>query len=820
MVAGARLMVAVALLLGSAVSVLAASDADGQKEAGAPSPPSAPVMSSEQVLQQLEEAGPDVKKIAAVIASAKDAGLPEEEMEVARRAAQRAILGDYSKNTKAKELAAQRLKQTLTDRGATAADKRRALDAAERQGVNSQNHYLFAEYVRQVEVAEDAELRAEHDRQLELQLEAGRTFSDWAHDVLQGVGSKSRDLLIASAVPALCVACVAVWRTCNKPSAASLERELLAAEAKELAQKSKRGSSKAAVRLAKMPWPPRTVILCEPDWCALCLPQAVAARRREARKMPSVQSSKTTRPDSSSSEKWAPRSQPDKQQENVQLPVGELLDEGAFQVVQKPQKKLAHRKRSGGSADASSSGAASSTKGTEAVSKGNGTGRQQSAKSVRSSRTPAPAAATVSAPGKPRQGGKNPNGSDKGRGSSVTANSGNTSAGRKIDVGVGKRSSTSREAHAAAGSKARAGTEAVVRKRGTVTGQGGKRRSDKHQAREQGAAATPVVVKNAWFKNVPAPASAPAPAPAPAPAVAVAKPKPMKKPVTAIASEPVPNSAPAPAPEPEPSPEPTAASSPLAAAKSKVAGWLPTVWSVGSTEAKTDSDDGDENDSLSYGSGGSTMPSPVPRLAFAGLPPPRIQLAGRADESPASAASIRFGDSPGSSAAASGIKFGGFPSPMGSQKQTVLEKDADSDDNWRASSQPQTSPASAAAAAAAKNFGGWGEPSSSGGSGSATRGSRRSPTGDGSSFSRSRSPTAGDAADSSVTGGRPPLSKGKSASHMDPYSLDLPISWSHRSTATQSANQTVTTSDYGRSLCRRCLNATPPTQPLAMNLGN
>eukprot|EP01043_Picozoa_sp_COSAG02_P028036 COSAG02_NODE_1681_length_11351_cov_20.077320_8_plen_290_part_00 len=193
-------------------------------------------------------------QIAAVIASAKDAGLPDDEMETVRRAAQRAILGDYSKNTKTKELAVKHLKETLTNSEATAADKRRALDAAERQGVNSQNHYLFAEYVRQVEVAEEQE---EHDRQLMLELAEGRTFSDWVHDVVEGSGVTARDFLIASVVPTVCLACLAVCRICNKPSAASLERELLAAEAKELAQKSKRGNSKAAVRLAQMPRPPR-----------------------------------------------------------------------------------------------------------------------------------------------------------------------------------------------------------------------------------------------------------------------------------------------------------------------------------------------------------------------------------------------------------------------------------------------------------------------------------------------------------------------------------------------------------------------------------
>ncbi len=234
--AGAWVMVAVALV-GSAVSAVAS---DGGQVAG-------PVISTEEVLEQLEQAGSDVKKIAAVIASAKDAGLPEEEMEIARRAAQRAILGDYSKNTKTKELAVQHLKETLTNHGATAADKRRALDAAERQGVNSQNHYLFAEYVRQVEAAEE---QAADARQLVLELEAGRSFSDWVHDVVEGNGVKARDFLIASVVPAVCLACLAVWRICNKPSAASLERELLAAEAKELAQKSKLENSKAAVRLA------------------------------------------------------------------------------------------------------------------------------------------------------------------------------------------------------------------------------------------------------------------------------------------------------------------------------------------------------------------------------------------------------------------------------------------------------------------------------------------------------------------------------------------------------------------------------------------
>lgn len=234
-------MVLVLLLL-AGVGCAAGAQPDSELEAE-----NVPMMSSEQVLEQLERAGPDVKKIAAVIQSAKEAGLPEAEMEIARRAAQRAILGDYSKNTKSKELAVQNLKQTLTDRKATVADKRRALDEAERQGVNSQNHYLFAEYVRQVE---DAELRAEMDRQNEL--EPTLIFFDWLHAAVEGVGISSRDILVASVVPALCVACLAAWRACSKPSAARLERELLAAEAKEQEQqKSKRGNPKAAVRLAQ-----------------------------------------------------------------------------------------------------------------------------------------------------------------------------------------------------------------------------------------------------------------------------------------------------------------------------------------------------------------------------------------------------------------------------------------------------------------------------------------------------------------------------------------------------------------------------------------
>eukprot|EP01043_Picozoa_sp_COSAG02_P084031 COSAG02_NODE_21935_length_769_cov_9.356716_1_plen_87_part_10 len=85
--AGAWLMVALALV-SSTVSAVAS---DGGQEAV---PRSAPVMSTEHVLKQLEQAGSDVTKIAAVIASAKDAGLPDDEMETVRRAAQRAILGD------------------------------------------------------------------------------------------------------------------------------------------------------------------------------------------------------------------------------------------------------------------------------------------------------------------------------------------------------------------------------------------------------------------------------------------------------------------------------------------------------------------------------------------------------------------------------------------------------------------------------------------------------------------------------------------------------------------------------------------------------
>ena len=506
-------------------------------------------------------------------------------------------------------------------------------------------------------------------------------------------------------------------------------------------------------------------------------PQVGAARRREAGKLQSISSSKSSRVERSTSEKWTPRYETDEQPEYAQPTVGELLDEGAFQVVQRAQRKIAQRKGSGGSADDSSSGAAPSRKQTDPGSKDNGTGRQQNENSIRSF-TPPVGTVTVPRADK-RQAGNTPNDGDKGHSSPATTNGGGrASAGRKQDVGVGKRSSEPREMHAAAGSKGKEGKEAVLRRRATDAEHGRKRRTGKNHAQGEGAAAGPVVVKNAWFKNVPAPGSTPSPAPAPV----VAKPKAMLKPARSPASEPVPN--PAPTLAPEPSQEPNHAPSALAAAKSKVTGWLPTVWSVGSTDAKTDSDEDDENASPSYGSGVNNMPSPVPRLAFAGLPPPRIQLGGRADDSPASAsaASIRFGDSPGSSAAAAGIRFGAFPSPMGSQKQTGLEKGADSDDDWRASSQPQTSPASAAAAAAAKMFGGWGEPSSSsGGAGSATRGSRRSPTaGDSSSFSgrskpsaeRSRSPAEGVVVDSSATAARPPLPTGQSFSHTDTVALD------------------------------------------------
>ena len=760
--AGAGLPMVLALLLLAVVGCAAELDAELN-------PPNVPMTSSEQVLEQLERAGSDVKKIAAVIQSAKEAGLPEAEMEIARRAAQRAILGDYSKNTKSKELAVQTLKRTLTDRKATAADKRRALDEAERQGVNAQNHYLFAEYVRQVE---DAELRAEMDRQNEL--EPMLIFFDWLHSAVEGVGIGSRDILVASVVPALCVACLAAWRACSKPSAARLERELLADEAKEQEQrKSKRGNAKAVVRLAHS----ATSHCCCVSACLMSLAsQAVVGRRREASKPQSIPSSKSARDESSTSKTWTPRYETDEQPEYAQPPVGELLDESAFQIVQKAQRKIAQRKISGGSADDSSSGAAPNYKETQAQSKGNGTGTQQNNKSIRSFTAPS---TTVTVPVVDKQqAGKTPNHGDKCRSSPATANGGNGRAGRKQDVGVRKRSSEPREMHAAAGSKGNEGKEAVLRRRGADAEHGRQRRSGKHQAQGEGAATSPVVVKNAWFKNVPAPVSAPSSAPAPV----VAKPKAMLKPARSPASEPVPN--PAPTLAPEPSPEPNQAPSALAAATSKVTGWLPTVWSVGSTDAKTDSDEDDEDASLSYGSGVNNMPSPVPRLAFAGLPPPRIQLGGRADDSPASAsaASIRFGDSPASSAAGAGIRFGAFPSPMGSHKQIGLEKGADSDDDWRASSQPQTSPASAAAAAAAKMFGGWGEPpSSKGGPGSTTRGARRSPTaGDGSSFSgrskpsagRSRSPAAGAVVDSSVTAARPPLPTGQSLGHTDTVTLE------------------------------------------------
>ena len=207
------------------------------------------------VLEQLERAGSDVKAIGAIIKSAKEAGLPEEEMEVARRAAQRAILGDYSKNTKSVEVAVHELKQTLQAPGATAADKRRALEEAERKGANSQKHYLWGEYVRQVQVAEQDEAVAREEEALEakrLELEAMGGFSlvGWLAALVAELGVDPEDVLLAIATAALLAACVAVWRACNKPSAARLQQELLADEARELAKKGKRVNSKAAaVRL-------------------------------------------------------------------------------------------------------------------------------------------------------------------------------------------------------------------------------------------------------------------------------------------------------------------------------------------------------------------------------------------------------------------------------------------------------------------------------------------------------------------------------------------------------------------------------------------
>jgi hypothetical protein len=210
------------------------------------------------VLEQLERAGSDVKAIGAIIKSAKEAGLPEEEMEVARRAAQRAILGDYSKNTKSVEVAVHELKQTLQEPGATAADKRRALEEAERKGANSQKHYLWEEYVRQVQVAEQAERdeavareeEALEAKRLELEAMGGFSLVGWLAALVAELGVDPEDVLLAIVTAALLAACVAVWRACNKPSAARLQQELLADEARELAKKGKRVNSKAAaVRL-------------------------------------------------------------------------------------------------------------------------------------------------------------------------------------------------------------------------------------------------------------------------------------------------------------------------------------------------------------------------------------------------------------------------------------------------------------------------------------------------------------------------------------------------------------------------------------------
>ena len=465
-------------------------------------------------------------------------------------------------------------------------------------------------------------------------------------------------------------------------------------------------------------------------------PQALAARRREAKKAQSTQPSKAAGLESSS-DGWTPQYQEDMSSEYQEPATGVVLEESAFQVVKKPQKKPAQKKRTSGSEKDKNRSAAPGGKdsnGAAPKSSGGG-GRRHGATTNGAGKTPASAAAKQ---GAGQQSSVNVKSKEKERNTGATSVE-KQNDGRRGRGTTGNKRPSDPPTRAVSGSVKGKGGKAEGVKRNASTGKkGGKQQTNAE------ATAPPVMVKNAWFKNVPAPA----PVPKPTPMVVE--------------------------PALEPAPEPVSAMSPLASAKSNK---LATVWSVGSMEIKTDSEEEGEN-VPPYGSGSdATMPSPVPRLAFAGiqictqpvmLPPPRIQLGGRAEASPASASSIRFGDSPGS--AMSGIKFGAFPSPMGSQKQSA----ADNDDDWRASSQPQKSPASAAAEAAAKMLGGgWGEPppppppsssrrspTSSDGNSSFGGGGGKPPRGRSSSPNAAAAAAAAAAADSTSTG-KPPLPAGQ-----------------------------------------------------------
>ena len=105
---------------------LPAIDLRGRLEIDQPADPAEVPLAEGTWLEQLDAADGDLKQITAVISRAKEAGLPEDEMEAVRRAAQQAILGAYGK-TKVITAAAQQLAVVMSS-GADLVEKAAAIE--------------------------------------------------------------------------------------------------------------------------------------------------------------------------------------------------------------------------------------------------------------------------------------------------------------------------------------------------------------------------------------------------------------------------------------------------------------------------------------------------------------------------------------------------------------------------------------------------------------------------------------------------------------------------------------------------------------------
>ena len=110
-------------------------------------------------LEQLDQADGNMTAVTAVIARAKEAKLPEAEMEQVRRAAQRVILGAHGK-TKEITQASKDLAVVMRSHGVSLAEKGAAIELAESKGVNAKNTMLFTEWIRQHHEAKRVEKHA------------------------------------------------------------------------------------------------------------------------------------------------------------------------------------------------------------------------------------------------------------------------------------------------------------------------------------------------------------------------------------------------------------------------------------------------------------------------------------------------------------------------------------------------------------------------------------------------------------------------------------------------------------------------------------